>query len=229
MYPNFAQVIILTRDILGAPVSVFPDSLLLRWARRVSDELVSVFKMHQLPDVLVIPAPFTVNNGDTSIDLATAGWSDFGDIQLLEERPSGSSDAYTPMRRVDELSQRDPTDKIREYTNRDGGIQFVTPSGSVEIRAHYFASGNAEALTDTATIAVDDALNFLGHATAAKAGPGKGYTVEAQEAKTAAYGPNNPNPLAILGGYLQALVEPRSRVQQQTPVVPARYRAGGFR
>ncbi len=208
---------------------MFSDTYMLGHVAAAYEEMESVFKTHQLPDVKVVGTPKTVTSSDVSIDPVAAGWTNFGDIELLEERSTGSTDAYTPMRLVDILSQRDPTDKIREYTHNQGLIQFVSPTGSVDVRAHYFTSGNGSTLSTGSTILVDDCLNFLAAAAAASAGGPKGYTQEAQDARNKAYGPNNPNPLAILGGYLQALVESKLRVEQQAPVSPSRYRAGGFR
>lgn len=230
MEPLVSQVVTRARNnYLGAGVSVFSDPYMLGHVQAAFEEMESVFKTHQLPDVMVITAPYHVNGGDGGIDPVAAGWTGFGDIELLEERIAGSTDAYTPMRLVDILSQRDSSDKIREYTHNQGQIQFVAPIAAVDVRAHYFSSGNGSTLVSGSTILVDDCLNFLAAAAAASAGGPKGYTEEAQDARNKAYGPNNPNPLAILGGSLQALVESKLRVLQQTPVVPSRYRAGGFR
>lgn len=231
MEPLVSQVVTRARNnYLGAGVSVFSDAYMLGHVQQAFDEMLSVFKSHQIPDdLLVTPFPFVAVPGTTELDPVVAVWSGFGDLQLLEERSTGSADAYTPMTLVDILSQRDPSDKLREYTHREGKIQFVAAIGSVDIRAHYFASGNGLSLVAGSTVPYDDSLNFLAASAAAKAGGPKGYTEEASDARTAAYGPNNPNPLATLGGYLQLLVESKLRVLQQTPVVPSRYRAGGFR
>lgn len=229
MQPTLAQVIDVARTYLGAPQSVFPDEYLLKWARRSYDEMVSVFKNHQLEEVQVISTAVTVTAGATEVDMVTEGFNDFGDPYLIEERPTGSSEDYSEMTPVKVLPQREPLEKLYEYTRRQGNIQFVAATQDTDIRFHYYGSGNAEGLDETDTIAVDDCLNFLGAVTAAKAGPGKGYTTEAKEARDAAYGVDNRNPLAIVGGYLQALVESRQRQQQRTPTQPPMYEAGAWR
>lgn len=227
MQPTFGQVIDIARSLhLGAPQSVFPDDVMLKAAKRAVDELTSVFKHHQLPDTKIISSPITVAAGSVELDTTDEGLSDFGSIIKLEERPSGSTEQYVEVRVVEELPQRDATATLNECTVRQGKFQFVGASADVDVRIHYYASGAAENLDQDATIAIDDSLNFLAAATAAKAGKGKGYTVEAKEARDEAYGADNRTPLTFLGGYLQQLVEPLCRVQQQTPVVPAMYRAG---
>jgi len=192
-----------------------------------------VFKNFQLPDALVVPATFTVAAGTTTFDpQAQTQLAGFGDPRLFEERASGSSDKFTRVRLVDILPQPDPaapSDKFYFYTFHQEKVQVNAAAGDIEVRFTYYASGNAELLDETVTIAVDDCLNFLAAATAAKAAPGKGYTDEAARAKTDAYGANNPNPLANPGGYLQALVDSKLRILQQSPVVPPMYRAGQFR
>ncbi len=195
--------------------------------------MVDVFKNYQLPDVLVVPATFVVAAGtimfDPSQETQLAG---FGDPRLLEERVNGTSDRFTPVKLADILPQVDPAaqpDKFYFYTFHQEKVQVNAASNDIEVRFTYYASGNAELLDETVTIAVDDCLNFLAAATAAKAAPGKGYTDEAARAKTDAYGANNPNPLANPGGYLQALVDSKLRLLQQSPVVPPMYRAGQFR
>lgn len=217
---------------------VFKDTFLLAWARRAYDEMVSVFKAYQLPDARMISAPFVIPAAATSADqgatisfnpMNQAELAGFGEPELFEERQNLSTDPYTEVRQVTVIPQRDQSDKIREYALSEGLIIMKGCTVDTQVRMTFYASGNGEAFADNATIAVDDCLNFLQSATAAKAGGGKGYVEEAEDAKTAAYGKNNSNPLAILGGYLQAMVDPKMRVMQQTPVVPPLYRAGMFR
>ncbi len=231
MEPTFGQIITDARDYLGdEKAGVFKTPYLKRWACRALDEMISVFGAYQLEQVKVISPAVTVAAGATSLDpAATVGLENFGEPSLVEERPALSTQKFTFVKKVDLLPQREASDKLLEYTLDGGKLQFVGATGDVEVRLHYFASGNAEALDENVTIAVDDCRNFLGAATAAMAAPGKGYTEEATRAKNAAYGPNNPNPLASLGGYLEVLVNKQLRVQQQTPVIPRMYRAGEWR
>lgn len=231
MQPTFGAIINDARDYLGDEKgSVFKTAYLMRWLCRALDEMATVFGAYQLPSVIVISAPITVAAGTDELDPAdTVGLENLSEPQFLEERTSGSGDKYIPIQMVDVLPQRDPSDKLRQYTFRGGKFQFVAASADVELRAHYFSSGNYGEADKDAVIAVDDCRNFLAAATAAKAAPGKGYTEEANRAKTDAYGANNINPLAILGGYLEVLVNKQLRVLQQTPIQPAMYRAGQFR
>lgn len=222
------------RDYLGDERgSVFKTPYLLRWARRAYDEMADVFKNYQLPEALVVAPTFVVTAGTASIDPSvTTELTGFGDPRLFEERASGSTDRFTPVLLRDILPQVDPSagqDKFYYYTFHQGKFQMNAANQNIEARFTFYASGAAESLDETVTIAVDDCLNFLAAATAAKAAPGKGYTQEAARAATDAYGANNPNPLANPGGYLQALVDSKLRILQQSPVIPPMYRAGQFR
>lgn len=226
MQPNFAQIIDSARSVyLGAPQSVFSDDHMLKAAKLVVDELTTVFRHHQIPQVLLISSPTTIAAGTTELNPADESIDNFGDIYMLEERPADSSGDFEEMFRVDVLPQREQTSTLSQFTIRQGKIQFVGATQDVQIRIHYYASGAAQELEQEAQIAVDDSLNFLAAATAAKAGPSKGYTTEASEARAQAYGPGR-NPLSELGGYLQQLVETQLRTLQQTPVQPKMYSAG---
>ncbi len=229
--PTFGEIINDARDYLGDErAGTFKNPYLKRWACRALDEMVSVFGAYQLEQVMVISIPITVVAAATELDpAATTGLENFGEPSIVEERPALSGQKYTIVKKVDLLPQREASDKLIEYTLNQGKLQFVGATGNIEVRLHYYASGNAEALDEETAIAVDDCRNFLAAATAAKAGPGKGYTEEAKLAAAAAYGPNNPNPLASLGGFLEVLVNKRLRVQQQSPVIPRMYRAGEWR
>ncbi len=239
MYPTFGQIVKVAAGHLGDEGQrAFKNPFLILWARRAYDEMVSVFKMYQLPDALVISAPFVISAAAPSSDQGAtisfnpanqAELAGFGEPSLFEERQNLSTDPYTEVKQVGVIPQREQSDKIREYALSDGLIIMKGATVDVQVRMHFYASGNGEALADNATIAVDDCLNFLGAATAAKAGGGKGYAQEAEASKSVAYGANNSNPLAIPGGYLQALIDPKLRVMQQTPCVPPLYRAGMFR
>lgn len=228
MQPTFGQIIDTARTLhLGAPASVFPDDLMLKAAKRAVDELTSVFAKFQLPAVHIISTPIPLPAGDTELVVEDEGMTDFGPIIRVEERPVSSTDPYTPLSRVDILPQRAPESLLREYTERGANLQFIGATQDISLRIHYHASGASEFMEQTDTVAVPGALNFLAAATAAIAGPAKGYTTEAKEAADRAYGPGNRNPAAVLGGYLELLTVPKIRALQKTPIAPRMFRAGG--
>lgn len=230
MTPTFGQIINDAKGHLGDERgAVFKTDYLKRHACRVVDEMTSVFGAYQLPAVMVISQVITLTAGTAELDPAVVGLDNFGEPALVEERPAGSNQQFTEVKLRLLLPQRDPADKLLEFTFNGSKLQFVPATGNVELRLHSFNSGNAESLDENVVIAVDDCRNFLGAATAAKAGPGKGYTQESANAAALAYGPNNPNPLAILGGYLELLVNKQLRILQQSPTIPRMYRAGEWR
>lgn len=227
MQPTFGQIFTLALGFLGDERGqVFKAPLLRLFANAALNELNSVLRTNQLPEALVIAAPVVLTAGVMSLDPVVANLYGFSEPKRVEERPNGTSQLYTDVDRVDTLPQGLPGPSLGVYTNNSGQFQFIGATQDIQLRFSYFASGNAEALSDTATLAIDDSLNFVAAATAALAGNAKGYTSEAAAARVAAYG-ESPNPLEIHGGYLGQLISPMIRVQQQAPIQAPRYRAGG--
>lgn len=227
-YVTVSQVIALCRSILNdRSAQVFTDTYLLPFVQMKVMELNSVFRLNQLPDAKMIGAPYTLTAGTTSLAPATAGWTNLGEIDFLEERTAGSADKYEPLDMVEVLDQRAPSLKLDQFTFNREAFGFIGATGNRELRLHYFMSADGLALVGASTIAVDDAANFLAHATAAAAGPPNGHDgPEVSMARDAAYGAGNRNPLVILGGYLQALVDTETQKLQQMPVQMPRFASG---
>lgn len=229
MQPNFGQIINDAKIHLGDYSGTkYKNGILMDAARLALDELVSVFVNNQLPDVKLIKL-YSLPANTPELDPAAVGFDNFNAIELLEEQAQGNQ-FYTPVVQADVLPQVAGTSVsnfLGVYTLRQGKMQF-NPIPVIEpLRATFLASGNAYAADETTAIAIDDSKAFLGYATAAKAGPSKGDTQEADRAYGMAYGQGNRDPLNDLGGALYQLVLSRLRATQQSQIQMPRYRAGG--
>lgn len=226
--PTISQITTLARSILGdRSAQVFTDAMLLPFVQLKVMELNSVMRQFQLPDVKFIAAPYTLPAGTTSLAPATAGWTNFGEISMLEERAAGSSEAYREMDLVEVLDQRAQSAALGQYTLNSGMFGFIGATGDRQLRLHYFMSTDGLALVVGSTIAIDDSLPFLAHATVAAAGLSAGHDgPEVRSARDMAYGAGNRNPLSVLGGYLQVLVDTEIQKLQHMPLQAPRFEAG---
>lgn len=90
---------------------------------------------------------------------------------------STSNDKFVPMDALDSLTDRDISDRLRDYVWEENVFKFRGSTQAVQLRVTYIASG-APPQNPNTTIGIDDALNFLGCYTAAVAAAAKTwYTI----------------------------------------------------
>lgn len=213
-------------DISGG--EIFTDTFCLRYIKQAFEMLVQAGRLHQIAEVRVISVPYTLAANTTTLTPATASWPNVSEVLKLEERPAGSTNPYTEVDLVEELTQRAQADLLREATYNKETFGFIGATQNIQLRLHYFESGSGESLTTGSTIAMEDAGQLLAAMAMAMGGPARGYMQEAQEAKAMAYGAGNPDPMTKPGGLLAAYLISNVRELQQKPVQRSAYQAGRF-
>jgi hypothetical protein len=222
MIPTVEQVKVRACGLLGdAEQDTFTHEVLREPFSSAYEELAAEFLANHLPRFKLIVL-YTLPASTTELTPDTALITNFGELDTLEERPSGSSESFVPVSEVDQLSQVPAQSRLIQFVWRNDRFYFIGATGATQLRITYYDSGAAP---ETGTIAVDGCLNFLAYRTAAIAGPPKGYAEIASDYDKQARGPYLDN----RGGFMQQLIAPiilaQQRVQHQQPA----FEAGGNR
>lgn len=186
------------------------------------DALFQAFVINQLPRIKTI-TEYTLVANTTSLTPAQAGISNFGDIDELEERASGSSDKYLEVHRVDKLPQRNAADRLGEFVWRLDTFYFVGATTARQLRISSDSSGIAPT-GDGDVVAVDGSLSFLARGAVAAIGDAYGDDEIAERNRLIAYGPKYN--LGIIGGELLRLITAPIRSRQNVRVAPMPYGVG---
>lgn len=205
-------------DVNGA---TFTDTVFTEAFTEAYDALFNAFLNAQCPRIKIITT-YTLPANTTSLTPATAGITDMADPDELKERLSGSSEKYIPLDWVDDLPQRDPTDRLCEFDWRFDTFYFVGATTARDLQITYESSGAAPS-DDNASINVDGCETFLAKAAAAACGWRKGYNELADKYKLEAYGPKYD--LGMIGGELFRIIQPRVRSMQHVQLVHKPYSA----
>jgi hypothetical protein len=205
------------RALLADPNGVrFTDALFAQGFVEAYESLFNTFMNQQIPRIKAI-APATLSVGATSMSPSVAGFTDFGEIEEVEERLSGSTEKYTRVYPRDTLDQRDKGPVLGEYVWRMDTLYFIGATTLRELLITYQSSGLAPTL-DATSIAVEGALTFLAKASAAAVAATKGLDEIALRYKLEAYGPRWDE--GIAGGELLRLCKGRIRTMQHVQLAP---------
>lgn len=203
--------------------ATFTDAMFQLAFRAAFDALFQGFLTHQCPRIQTI-SQYNLTANTTSLTPATAGLTDCGDIDELEERAVGSTDRYTPVDQVDKLTQRDAMDRLLEFTWRLDTFYFIGATTARDLRITSESSGTAPTDDNTA-IGVDGSLSFLSYFAVGRAGRRKGYDEIAAECMDLAVGPRYSQ--GIIGGELWRLISSKVREMQNVTLQQRRYGSGG--
>lgn len=199
----------------------FTDSVFQLAFRSAFDALFQAFLNHQCPRIMTI-APYTLPANTASLSPVTMGDVNFGDIDELEERLSGSTEKYTRVAQVDKLTQRDASDRLLEFVWRLDTMYFIGATTARDLRITSESSGQAP-VDDGTSVGVDGSLSFLSNFAVGKAGRRKGYDEIAAECMNFAVGPRYAE--GRIGGELWRLVSAKVRAMQHVQVQQRRYSA----
>jgi hypothetical protein len=220
MIPTRGQVKQRFRALLDDPAgAVFTDDIFSEAFGEAYDALFNAFLNAQCPRIQVITT-YVLPANTTSLTPAQAGIVDMADPDELKERTAGSNEKFLPVDWVDELPQRDPVDRLLDFTWRFDTFYFIGATTARELQITYESSGIAPQ-NDSDSINVDGCLTFLAKAAAAAAGPLKGYDSIAAQYRLDAYGPKYS--LGMIGGELFRIVQPRVRSMQHVPLARMPY------
>jgi hypothetical protein len=192
----------------------FTDAVFTAAFEEAYDALMQAFVNNQCPRIQVI-STYTLPVNTTSLTPEAAGWGNFADFDILEERLSGSSDKFTQLAQWDKLPQRSAFDRLIDFTWHYDTFYFVGATTSRELRVTYETSGQAPT---SGTINVDGCLTFLARAAVAAVGDVKGYDEIAARNRILAYGPKYDQ--GMIGGELWRLVNTRVREMQHVQIAP---------
>lgn len=216
MIPTVDDVKTRWRLLLDDPAGVtFTDSLFTNAAfPEAYDALMQAFVNHQCPRIQII-AEYTLPPTTTSLTPTAAGWDNFADFNMLEERLDGSTDKYSQLVQWDVLPQRGMFDRLIDFTWHYDTFYFVGATTSRQLRVTYDTSGQAPT---SGSINVDGCLTFLARAAVAAVGNVKGYDEIAALNRTIAYGPRYDQ--GMIGGELWRLVNHRVNEMQHVQIAP---------
>jgi hypothetical protein len=208
------------RRLLGDPNGLrFTDALFSDVFPLAYDALINGAHQAQVPKLTNIQQ-YNLPVNTTSLTPATAGISDFADLEYIEERQLGSTDRYTLLTDKDKLSQRDPTDRLVEFVYRADTFFFIGATTARDLRITYEISGTAPT---SGSIGWDGVQSFLSLFAAGVAGPLKGLDELGGKYMQQAVGPKYD--LGTIGGELFRVLQPRVRSRQHVQVAPKPYTA----
>jgi len=212
MIPTVEQVYDLTAYLLGDPMKkVFTPSYLMQAFGSAWQEMMDYALADQIP-FIESAASYTLPANTASLTPATAGITNFGELVRMEERPAGSSEEYTGVVPVTQLSQRPADSALREFKWRADAWFFVGATQNIDLRITYYLSGKAPS---TGSTGFDNCLNFLAYRTAAIAGPPLGFDLGlARSYDVEARGPG----LDGSAGHIFKLLQPMVRSKQKMPL-----------
>jgi hypothetical protein len=216
--------------IAGAdpPGAIFTDDIFQEGFSAAYDEMYNAFLRYQCPRIEIVQDGILVPPLTFSLTPAQMNLPDFGDIIYLRERTAYSTEKFKDINQTDDLPQRDPTDRIINFTWRNNTFYFVGATGTRELEIKYDSSGEAPT-SNSAQIAVDSSLNFLANYAVGVSGRLKGYEEIADACMVTAIGKRSDQ--GIIGGQLFALIQPLVRSRQNVqiarkPFSATRWRAG---
>lgn len=219
MIATVEQVFERSRAHLGdVDGEIFDNTMLLPFFQTAYEEMYS--KMDNMGlSAVEATAFYTLPAGTASLTPATAGILNFGELMAdgLGERLNGTTDKYIPLTEQSDLSQWDPSDRLRYFEWSGEAFKFIAATTARDLRIRYFASATAPS---TGTLGIDDAQNFLAARTAALAAATRDMTTDSQRLDLDARGPK----LDGNGGYLYVLCNSMLLAAQRTTSVRPRFR-----
>lgn len=189
------------------------DAVVLEGFGEALDVMYSAMLGNQCKRLKVVSPEVALAPLATSITPAAAGITDWGELIHIEERTYGSSEKWLPVWERDDLTQRDPTDKLLEFEWRSDAFYFVGATTQRGLRFTYFTT--LEQPTDfTGSTGVDGAKTFLSLYTAARVLRRLGNWEDADYYLEQAVGPLRNWNRGVIGGELFRLIEPMVRSRQ---------------
>ncbi len=162
-------------------------------------------------------------NSPTSTQLngcaATGAYTSGGVLSFSSEE----FQVVSPVQRLDWVD-RNPSDTFQRYAWERDILRFPPANNVRQIRVVYSLSGDAPTTT-TASIGIDDSLDFLKYRIAGLAGPAKGMMARAELYRNIAVGPRWESE-GIEGGILDQLLNSGVRNLQRLP--PSQRRSPGY-
>lgn len=201
--------------------ATFTDSIFQIAFSSAFDALFQGMLNHQVPRIKLI-AQYTLPPMTTSFAPADASLSNFGDIDELEERLSGSTEKYRHVEEVDKLWQRNPGDRLCEFVWRVDSFFFIGATTPRDLRITFESSGVAPTDVNTA-VGIDGCQSFLANFAVGKAGRRKGYDEIAADCMEFAVGPRYSQ--GQIGGELWRLISAKVREMQHVQIAQRRYSA----
>jgi hypothetical protein len=184
------------------------------------DVLFSAFLNQQVPQVENVLQGIIVPPMTTVLTPAAMGIADFADFEWIRERLAGSTDRFLDLIELDNLTQRQPADRLIETVWQNNAFQFIGATTVREIQIKYVSSGLAPTDNNT-VIGIDNSASFLSNYAAGKAGPRKGLDAEGQACMMFAVGPKFH--LGTIGGELFRLIQPLVRERQHVQIAHRPY------
>lgn len=214
MIPTVEQILALSAGLLGDPSQrKFTNAKLLPFFELAFEELTGEMARYHLPkqkrSVL-----YTLTASTTSLTPATASISNMGELVVLEERPSGSSNDYTIVAQVDKLPQEDAASDLRWFEWSNDQFNFVGATQNIQLRITYYDSGAAPT---TGSVGIDGCKNYLAYRTAALAAIPSGNVELGVEYDRQARGPMRDGGGGFMHTLLQAMVVSMQKVKTQSP------------
>lgn len=220
MISTTAQVRDRVINLLDDPLqATFRDAIVLPAVGEALDALQSAMVFYEIPRSKVV-VTYTLPAFTTSVDPATMGIADCGEIIELRERRSGSTDRYAHIGECDDLPQRPQVNILGEWEWRGDAFWFVGATEARQLWLSYFSTIE-QPVDFSGSTGVDGALSFLSLYAAGVAGPRKGYDELAAGYMIRAVGKRYDE--GIIGGELFRLCQPMVRSRQRVQVAPRPY------
>lgn len=218
MIPTVDDVFTLVRAHVADPEGeYYNNQLLLPYLQMAYGELVA--KMLNLGlSAIEATAYYTLPANATSLTPLTAGISNFGELEAegLAERLAGTSEKYIPLLEQEDLSQWDPTDRLRYFEWSGDAFRFVGATTDRDLRIRYLASSTPK---EAGSLGIDDCHFFLAARTASLACKLREPELSVSLDVEARGDKRDGN-----AGLLYALTNPMLLAQQRTPSVRPRFR-----
>lgn len=202
---------------------------MIQWALDCAYEaLYNACLSYEIPRVTDIITGVPVPPGTTELapsQMISAAYPqgilNFSQYEWLTERQFGSQDRFIDLTPVDRLSQRPPTDKLKEFVWRNDTFYFIGCTTLIELKMEFESSGVAPT-SATGKVLIDSCGQFLSYYMAGMALNLKGRD-GSDRYMNMAVGPRYAQ--GEIGGELWRIIQPRVRQRQKVPISQKPYSA----
>ena len=175
-----------------------------------------------IDQVMVPPGTMSLTPAQMISPAYPNGIQSFSQYEWLSERPWGSEQRFIDLTPVDRLTQRQPSDRLKEFVYRNDTFYFLGCNTLIELKMEFEFSGLAPT-SNTAQVLIDECGSFLAWFMAGFALQLKGRKAQADMYMNQAVGPKYAQ--GEIGGELWRIIQPLVRQQQKVPISKKPYSA----